>query len=106
VILFGEMQIHVPLPAAERRAILGFLDPITGEESFREVTSLDITPPPERYTDSQARAHFEYITRCLAEEANARGAKRPSKLTVPSYDLGPPAVEYVFVPVWKTDKQS
>jgi hypothetical protein len=40
VILFGGMQICLPLPAAKQGAILGFLDPITGEESFGELKPL------------------------------------------------------------------
>jgi hypothetical protein len=44
VILFGGMQICLPLPAAKQGAILGFLDPITGEESFGELKPLYKTP--------------------------------------------------------------
>jgi hypothetical protein len=88
VILFGGMQIYVPLPAAEEGAVLGFLDPITGEESFRDVKVLNITPPPEFWTEAQARKFFTDFTRRLTEEANSRGAKRPPNLTVPSLDLG------------------
>jgi len=90
VILFGGMQIYVPLPATEQGAILGFLDPITGEESFGEVKALNITPPSMLWTEAQARAHFADMTQRLAEEANARGAKHPPDLSVSAYDLGTP----------------
>lgn len=88
VILFGEMQIYVPLPAEKPGAILGFLDPITGEEYFREVKALNITPAPRFWTDADVQVHLAYITWQLAEEAKARGAKRPPDLSVPSYDRG------------------
>jgi hypothetical protein len=91
VILFGWMQIYVPLPAAKQGAILGFLDPITGEESFREVKALNITPAPSFWTEAEARVHFAYISGRLAEEANARGAKHPPDLSVSAYDLGTPS---------------
>ena len=89
-ILFGAMQIYVPLPAAEPGAILAFLDPVTGEESFGEVKPLNITPPPRLWTDAQARAHLADIARWLADEANARGAKYPPDLSVPVCDFGTP----------------
>jgi hypothetical protein len=89
VILFGWMQIYVPLPAAKQGAILGFLDPITGEESFRETKPLNITPAPRFWTESDARVHFSYIGQRLSEEANERGAKYPPDLSVSSFDLGP-----------------
>ena len=95
VILFGGVQVYVPLPAAEKRAIIGFLDPITGEESFREVSALNMTPPPKFWTESEARAHFEDVSRWFAEEAKARGATRPPALSVPSFDLGTPLSSWV-----------
>jgi hypothetical protein len=55
VILFGAMQVYVPLPAAERGAILGFLDPLTGDESFGEVKAINIVPPPEFWTEAQTQ---------------------------------------------------
>jgi hypothetical protein len=91
VILFGGMQIYVPLPAAEQGAILGFLDPITGDESFGEVKAVNITPPPEFWTEAQAREHFADIMQRLSEEATARGATRPPNLSVSTYDLGTPS---------------
>ena len=91
VILFGGMQIYVPLPAAKQGAILGFLDPITGEESFGEVKALNITPAPSFWTEPEARVHFAYINKRLAGEANARGAKHPPDLSVSAYDLGNPS---------------
>jgi hypothetical protein len=90
VILFGGMQICVPLPSAKQRAILGFLDPITGEESFREVEPLYVTPVPRFWTEAEARIHAAYILQHLSEEAHARGATRPPSLSVLGYDLGPP----------------
>jgi HNH endonuclease len=106
VILFGGMQIYVPLPAAPSGAILGFLDPITGEESFGEVKALNITPSPKFWTEAQARACLADISQRFSQEANARGAKHPPTLSVPSFDLGAPSVEYVFVPVWKPKTKS
>jgi hypothetical protein len=95
VILFGGMQVYVPLPAAEQGAVLGFLDPITGEESFHEVSVLNTTPPPKFWTEAQARAHFEDTSRRFAEEANARGATHPPDLSVPPVDLGTPVFSWV-----------
>jgi HNH endonuclease len=80
VILFGGLQIYVPLPAAKPGAILGFLDPITGEESFDEIEPLDIKTPLN-FTQDQVPAHLAYIMQRLAEEANNRGAKRPPDLS-------------------------
>jgi hypothetical protein len=91
VILFGGMQIYVPLPAADQGAILGFLDPITGEESFREVNALDLIPPPKFWNQAQARAYFADNMRQLADEAKARGAKHPPDLSVRDIDLGSPS---------------
>jgi len=41
VLLFAGDAIYVPLRVASPGAILGFLDPITGEESFEDITSID-----------------------------------------------------------------
>jgi hypothetical protein len=90
VILFGGMQICLPLPAAKQGAILGFLDPITGEESLGELKPLYITPVPKFGTEAEARIHATYILQRLSEEANARGATRPPNLSVLGYDLGRP----------------
>ena len=90
VILFGYMQIYVPLPAADPGAILAFLDPTTGEEYFGDVSALNILPPPKFWTEVEARSHFENISRWVAEEANALGAAYPPDLSVPSFDLGTP----------------
>ncbi len=90
VILFGGMQIYVPLPSAGQGAILGFLDPITGEESFGEVTPVNVIPPPDFWTDAQAQAHFADMTQHLTNEANERGATCPPNLSIPAYNLGTP----------------
>jgi hypothetical protein len=90
VILFGGMQICVPLPPAKPGAILGFLDPITGEEFFGEVKPLYITPVPKFWTEAEVQIHAAYILQLLSEEANSRGATRPPNLSVLGYDLGPP----------------
>jgi hypothetical protein len=95
VILFGAMQVYVPLPGAEHGAILGFLDPITGEESFREAPALNIAPPSKFWSEVEARAHFENLSRQFAEEAKARGATHPPDLFVPSADLGTPVSSWV-----------
>jgi hypothetical protein len=76
VILFGGMQICVPLPSAKQGAILGFLDPITGEESFREVEPRYMTPVSRFWTEAEARMHAAYVLRHLSEEANARSTNR------------------------------
>ncbi len=95
VILFGGLQVYVPLPAAERRAILGLLDPISGEESFNETAELSISPPPKYWTEAEARAHLEFTSQCLTKEAIARGATRPPDLSVPAIDLGAPVQRWV-----------
>ena len=89
IILFGGPQIYVPLPAAKKGAILGFLDPITGEERFDEVAPLGILPAPSALTEGEFQVHFKYILRRLTEEGIARGAKNPPNLSVSEYDLGP-----------------
>jgi hypothetical protein len=88
VIFFGSMQIYVPLPASERGAVLGFLDPITGEESFSAVTAVNVTPPPKIWYQIRTRSHLTEMLRWLEEEANARGATHPPDLTVGGYDFG------------------
>ncbi len=90
VILFGGMQVYVPLPESEPGAVLGFLDPITGEESFCEVSPLKIGAPPKTWTEAEAAAHFQDVSRQFADEAKARGATCPPDLAVPYVDLGVP----------------
>ena len=97
VILFGAMQLYVPLPCGEKGAYLGFLDPVSGEESFQEVKFLGITPAPTLYTEADARAQINYTNRELAKEARARGAKRPPDLTVTSVDLGAPTLKWQVI---------
>ena len=91
VILFGWMEVYVPLPSSAPGAILGFLDPITGEEFFGKTEILGISPPASLWTEAQAQIHFAEIANWLAGEAICRGAKRPPNLSVPSCGLGPPA---------------
>jgi hypothetical protein len=91
VILFGGLQIYVPLPPSEPGAILGFLDPITGEESFSEVEALNLAAAPEFWTEQEARSHLQGILSNLSNEAKERGAKRPPNLHIAELDLGPPA---------------
>ena len=74
VILFGSMQIYVPMPAAQRGAMLGFLDPVTGEESFRTIEPLNIPWPPERWTPEQENAFHSYVADLFIAEAKSRGA--------------------------------
>ncbi|HTU33259.1 MAG TPA: hypothetical protein VMF66_05610 [Candidatus Acidoferrum sp.] len=102
VIFFGGMQIFLPLPPASKDAFLGFLDPLSGEESFARVNALNINQPPEVVTESQARFWLAEINRYFSEEANARGAKHPPNLSVSGIDLGKPGASYVFVPVWRS----
>jgi HNH endonuclease len=90
VILFGGMQIYVPLPAADVGAILGFLDPVTGEECFSEVKAVNVAAPPKYWTEAQARLFFSELSQQFANEAIARGAQRPPNLSVRTFDLGPP----------------
>ena len=89
VILFGGWQIYVPLPPAEQDAVLGYLDPITGAEFFGRAKVLNMTPPPRSLNEAEWRLHVAYVNRRLEEEANARGAKHPPNLTIPSSDFGP-----------------
>jgi len=56
VILFGGLQIYVPLPAAKPGAILGFLDPITGEESFEEIQPFGYKPAAKLYPGPSTRS--------------------------------------------------
>jgi hypothetical protein len=58
VILFGGLQICVPLPTAKKGAILGFLDPISGEESFSEVKVLNLTPVPKFWSEAEVGLHL------------------------------------------------
>jgi hypothetical protein len=92
LILFGGMQICLTLPAAKQGAILGFLDPITGEESFGELKPLYILYLPclTFGLKPKRRIHATYILQRLSDEANARGVARPPNLSVLGYDLGPP----------------
>jgi HNH endonuclease len=88
VLIFGEMQIYVPLPVASPGAILGFLDPITGEESFEEVTPIGFVPPPPFVSKEKAEADLKEMLRLLGEEAKARGATHPPDLHLVGFDLG------------------
>jgi hypothetical protein len=88
VILFGGWQIYVPLPPAERDAVLSYLDPITGTEFFGRTKVLNMTPSPRSLTEAEWGVHVAYVNKRLEEEANSRGAKHPPKLTISSYDFG------------------
>jgi hypothetical protein len=94
VLLFGEMQIYVPLPVASPGAILGFLDPITGEESFEDVTPIGLIPPPRFVSAEKAETHLEEMLKCLEEESKARGATHPPDLRLLEMDLGKPLPLY------------
>jgi hypothetical protein len=96
VILFGDFQVYVPLPEDRPGAMIGFLDPLTGEESFKETASIGIKPPPRFVSRDEIARHIQYINGQLAEEARARGALRPPDLQTVEFDPGPPA----FAPSW------
>jgi len=82
VILFGAMQVYVPLPKAEGPAIIGYLDPITGKESFTEIERLNMAPVPQSLTEAEIQIHLSYIMRMLSLEAIERGAKRAPDLSL------------------------
>ena len=90
VLIFGEMQVYVPLPAASPGAIIGFLDPITGEESFEDVAPIGLAPPPPFISKVKAEAFLREMLRCAGEEGKARGATNPPDLQLVGFDLGRP----------------
>jgi len=91
VVIFGEMQVYVPLPAASPGAALGFLDPITGEESFEDIAPIGLVPPPPFLSKDKAQAYLREMLRCVGEEAKIRGATNPPDLQLVDFDLGRPA---------------
>jgi hypothetical protein len=92
ILLFGDLQLYVPLPQAEPGAVIGFLDPLTGEELFEEAAPIGIAPPPRLVSREQIALHIQYINRQLTDEANARGALHPPDLQVLEFDPGPPSL--------------
>ena len=97
LLIFGWWQIYVPLPATSSGAVLGFLDPITGEESFQDVTPIGLPPPPSFVSYERAESHLKEMLRWLCEEAMERGATRPPDLQLHGLDLGRPAM----APQWE-----
>jgi hypothetical protein len=61
---------------------LGFLDPISGDESFSEVKPLKIAAPPKFWFNAHMRPALENISRQFQNEAIARGAKTPPSLSI------------------------
>lgn len=92
VLVFGYFQVYVPLPGSESGAAIGFLDPLTGEESFGEAAPIGIVPPPKFVSRQQIALHLQHINRRLADEANERGALYPPDLQMLEFDPGPPSL--------------
>jgi HNH endonuclease len=97
VLIFGGWQIYVPLPIASPGAVLGFLDPISGEEFFKEVAPIGAAPPPPFISRQRAEGFLNEMLRWLSEEARERGATRPPNLQQLGIDLGRPS----FAPQWE-----
>ncbi|MGA9507391.1 MAG: HNH endonuclease [Candidatus Sulfotelmatobacter sp.] len=92
VVVFGYFQVYVPLPGSESGAAIGFLDPLTGEESFGDAAPIGIAPPAKFVSRQQIALHLQYINRQLTDEANARGALHPPNLQMSEFDPGLPSL--------------
>jgi hypothetical protein len=79
------------LPAAPSRAVLGFLDPITGEESFKDVEPVSLMPPPRFQTAERGKRCIAEMLGWLEKEGKERGAAHPPNLQMVEVDLGAPA---------------
>src|SRR5262249_48082690 len=78
VLIFGFMKIFVPLPRSSVSAgFVASLDPITGDESFHEVTPIGPRSVPPFITRDSAALHFREMNATLTREAISRGATRP-----------------------------
>lgn len=98
VLIFGYKKIYVPLPASsERRGIVGSLDPITGEELFRDVNPIGSRTVPELVQEKFAREHYQGMLNVLSEDAVTCGAKKKPELFIGALDMGKP------VPDWWTN---
>ncbi len=84
VLVFGAMQIYVPLPVASPGAFLGFLDPITGEESFTDMNPISLVPPPAFVSINTAKNYLREMLQWLGEEGKLGG--RPVHL-IYSYSM-------------------
>jgi hypothetical protein len=94
--VFGGIQVYVPLPAASPGAIIGFLDLITGEESFEDVAPVGFVPPPPFVSKEKAVAYLKGMLSWLGEKGKVRGATNPPDPQLVGVDLGRPAA----VPQW------
>lgn len=91
VLLFGFKRVFVPLPSsAIHGAVLATLDPLTGEESFREVEPIGPREIPVTIDRRTALAHMQNMLDNLSQDAILRGARNEPKLYVGDLELGVP----------------
>jgi hypothetical protein len=95
VLIFGYEKIFVPLPPSPLpRGIVASLDPLTGEESFRDVDPIGPRKIATFIREESVRAHLQGMLDVLAEDAVTRGAKKRPDLFIGALDMGPP------MPAW------
>ena len=98
VLIFGFKKIFVPLPPSVlNKGVLATLDPITGEEDFREVSPIGPISVPHVIAREAALVHLQEMYDVLTEESTLRGAKHPPDLKLVDIDLGKPQ------PLWWSD---
>lgn len=88
VLIFGDIEIFVPLRSGGSGAILGYLDPLSGDEVFKEISPVDFEQPHRMIDPNAARQYFERVLRDFSDEAVARGATHPPNLYLGALDLG------------------
>ena len=95
ILIFGFKKIFVPLPMClPAMAILASLDPITGEEQFREVQPIGPRSVPNSISESSAHSHLQGMLDTLTKDADLRGAKNKPELYVGRLDLGTPMPDW------------
>lgn len=95
VLIFGSHKAFVPLPGfSYGRAILASLDPITGEECFRDVDPIGPRTVPNSIQQNLAHSHLQGMLDTLAEDAVTRGAKNKPELYVGKLDMGSPMPDW------------
>jgi len=76
-----------PTNTPRSAAIFASLDPVTGEEEFSEISSLDLTEPPYMLSREEYPGLMEGWLKKYRDEAIKRGATHPPDLRMRSLEI-------------------